>query len=186
MRDNGAFAISSDGKLVAYQPQVYVKDAPVRLWQTLTKKEIALLPGRGALCKGLVFSVDGKRLLLWSLVPSSVSKDGISWDNHSKAVLACIDINAGKIVGETTAGQEQEVALCPDGETIALEAADQRSVRVLHLPSVARRCTIPVKRAKLAFAPNGKILLTIDQAGQAALWDVAKGSKLRPRRQAGQ
>ena len=40
-------------------------------------------------------------------------------------------------------------------------------------------CTIPVKQAKLAFAPNGKILLTIDQAGQAALWDVAKGSKIR-------
>ena len=178
-QDNGAFAISSDGKRVAFQPRVYVKDAPVRLWQTLTKKEVAVLPGRGAVCKGLTFSVDGKRLLLWSIVPTSVSENGMSWGNQSKAALACIDIGAGKIVGETTAGGGQEVALCSDGETIALEAADQRSVRVLHLPSGAERCTIPVKRAKLAFAPSGKILLTIDRAGQAALWDVTKGSKIR-------
>ena len=31
---------------------------------------VALLPGRGSLCKGLAFSPNRKRLLLWSIVPT--------------------------------------------------------------------------------------------------------------------
>jgi WD40 repeat protein len=174
-----AFALSSDGKLVAWQVREFVENAPIRVWDATTKKEVAVLPGRGAWCSGLTFSADGKRLLLWSIVPSSVGPNGISIGAESKAALACIDIGTSKIVGETTAEMSQQAALCLDGETIAVEDADHRSIRILHLPSGSERCTIAVQRAKLAFAPNGKILLTIDQAGRAALWDAIKGVKLR-------
>ena len=67
--------------------------------------------------------------------------------------LACIDINKRKIIGETTVGTAQHVALCPDGETVALEAADHQSVRVRHLPTGVERCVIAVKHATFAFAP---------------------------------
>jgi WD40 repeat protein len=175
-----AVALSADNKRVALQTMEFVKDAPVRIWEVATKKEVAVLPGRGAWCKSLTFGVDGKRVLLWSIVPNSVGADGsLGYTNQAKAALVCIDIGADKIVGETTAGFSQSVALCPDGETIALEEADHRSVRILHLPSATERCTIAVKQAKLAFGPDGKVLLTIDQAGRATLWDTTKGTKIR-------
>src|SRR5205807_5140071 len=90
-----------------------------------------------------------------------------------------IDIGSRKIVGETRCGASQRVALCPDGETVAVEAVDHQTVRVRHLPTGAERCVIPVKGAQLAFTPDGKSLLAIDQNGQAALWDATKGKKLR-------
>jgi WD40 repeat protein len=179
-RADSAFAMSPDGKRVAFQALALAKHAPIRIWEAATDKVAAVLPGRGASCRGLTFSADGKRLLLWSDIPTSLSKSGIGFGGEqAKAALACIDIRTGKIVGERTVGCAQEVALCPDGETVALGDADRRKVRVLHLPSGAERCVIPVEQARLAFAPNGKHLLTLDQAGRASLWDAARGKKLR-------
>jgi WD40 repeat protein len=174
------FAISLDGKLVAFQAWVFTKDAPVRVLETATGKEVAVLPGRGASCAGLVFSGDGKRLLLRSHVPTTINENSMSFGgDNAKDAYACIDIGAGKIVGETTAGAAYQAALCPDGETIALEDADHRAIRILHLPSGAERCTISVKPASFAFAPGGKVLLTVDPAGWVAMWDAAQGTKIR-------
>jgi WD40 repeat protein len=69
--------------------------------------------------------------------------------------------------------------LCPDGETVAIEAADRKSVRVRHLPTGAERCVIPVAPSKFAFAPDGKVLVTIDENGRGALWGAKKGDKVR-------
>jgi WD40 repeat protein len=173
------FAVSPDGKRLAVQPMEYVEHAPVRILDTATKKEIAVLPGRGASCNALVFGADGKRLLLSSTVPAAVSPHSITMSNDCPAALACIDIAAGKVVGETTAAPSQSVALGPDGETIALEDAERVSVRVLHLPSGVEKSKIAVRQAKVAFAPDGKVLLTIDEAGHGALWDAVKGTKVR-------
>jgi len=177
--ETSPLALSADGNCVAVQPQKYVYDAPVVVWDMKTGKQVASLPGRGASCKGLAFSPDGKRLLLWSMVPTQAGGNGISFGPESKGALACIDVNTRKIVGEATAGSAQHVALGPDGETIALEAADHQSVRVRHLPSGAERCAIPVKASSIAFAPDGKVLVTLDTSGRGALWDAAKGEKIR-------
>src|SRR5262249_33180241 len=96
-----------------------------------------------------------------------------------KVAVACIDIKDRKIVGETTVGTAQHVALGPDGETVGLEAADQKSVRVRHLPTGVERCVILVNSGQFAFAPDGKTLLVIDKEGRAALWDAANGKKIR-------
>jgi len=172
-------ALSADGTWLAAQPQKNVYHAPVGIWETKTGKEVASLPGRGALCKDLAFSADGKRLLLCSMVPTQANADSIGFGAESKVALACIDINLRKIIGETTVGTTQYVALCPDGETVALEAADHQSVRVRHLPTGAERCSIPAKQAQFVFARDGKVLVTIDAGGRGALWDATKGNKLR-------
>jgi WD40 repeat protein len=177
-RESG-FGVSADGKWLAVQPLKYVYDAPVRIWEIKTGKEVASLPGRGASCKGLAFSPDGKRLLLWSIVPTEASSKSIGFGSESKVAVACIDIGTRKIDGDITIGTAQHVALGPDGETVALEAADHQSVRVRHLPTGAERCAIPLKTSQFAFAPDGKALLTIDANGQGALWDTAKGTKVR-------
>ena len=172
-------ALSSDGKWVATQPQKYVYHAPVGIWETKTGKEVISLPGKGAACKALAFSPDAKRLLLWSMIPSHADGKSMGFDADCKAALACIDISTCKIVGETTIGSAHHVALCPDGETVAFEAADHKSVHVRHLPSRSERCIIPVKDSRFAFAPDGKVLFTIDESGRGALWDAAKGDKIR-------
>jgi WD40 repeat protein len=174
-----ANALTSDGKWLAVQTLKTAYHAPVGVWETTTGKEVASLPGRGAQCRGLAFSRDGKRLLLWSIVPTNVSDNSMSWSNDSKVALACIDIQVRKIVGEITVGSSQHVTLCPDGETVAVEEPDHQGIRIRHLPTGAERCLIPVKQPRFAFAPDGKVLLAIDNEGQAALWDAAKGTKIR-------
>jgi WD40 repeat protein len=176
-RDTG-LAFTTDGNWLAVQPQQYVYHAPVGVWETKTGKKVASLPGRGAACKGLAFSSNGKRLLLWSIVPTKADANSMGFGPESKVALACIDVGMRRIVGETTVGTAQYVALAPDGETVALEAADHQSVHIRHLPT-GERCVIPVKGAKFAFSPDGKVLFTVDGSGRGALWDVAKGDKVR-------
>jgi WD40 repeat protein len=174
------FALCADSNLVAAQLRKSAYDAPVGIWDMTTGKEVAVLPGRGASCNGLVFGPDGKRLLLWSVVPTSVSNgSGMSFDSNSKVALACIDVEQRKIVGETTLKTTQHVALCPDGETVAVESADHQAIHIRHLPTGAERCVIPLQLAKFAFTPDGKTLFTIDEHGWGALWDAAKGEKIR-------
>ena len=172
-------AVSPEGNRVALQLAKYVYDCPIGIWDTTTGKELLSLPGRGASCKGLVFGADGKRLLLWSIVPIEASGHGMSFGPESKAALACIDVGSRKVVGEIRVDRERSFALGPDGETVALEGPDRGSVRVRHLPTGAERCAIPVKQAQFAFAPDGKMLFTIDESRRGALWDAAKGRKIR-------
>jgi WD40 repeat protein len=167
-------AVTTEGKRVAIQASENVKHAPVVVWETKTGKKLASLPGRGAQCKVLTFRPDGKRLLLWSVV----SKDVFAFGGEY-AALACIDVPTRKIVGQTTVGSALFVALCPDGETVAIENADHRSVRIRHLPTGEDRCFIPAKSSGFSFTPDGKVLLTIDAGGRAALWDARKGDKIR-------
>jgi WD40 repeat protein len=173
-----SLALNTDGTWVAAQPDKWVADAPVGVWETKTGKEVASLPGRGSDCKALAFGPDGKRLLLASIVPSEVTENSRSYGAGSTLALACIDISTRKIVGQLTAAPTQPFALCPDGETIAVDAVDHQSVQVRHLPSNAERCVIPVKDSQFSFAPDGKALFTIDGKGQGTLWNAVKGEKI--------
>jgi WD40 repeat protein len=175
----GQSALSTDGKLLAAQPKKHVRHAPVVVWDVRTAKEVASLPGRGTSCKALMFGPEAKRLLLWSLVPWHVTADSISFDPRSAEALACIDLPTRKIVGEATVGPTQLVALCPDGETVAVGTPGHKSVRVRHLPTGVDRCDIPAKASALAFAPDGKVLLTIDDDGLGTLWNARTGDKVR-------
>ena len=176
-----SFAMSRDGKWVAYQPQEHVENAPVWVRETKTGQGVMSLPGLGASCKGLAFSPDAKRLLLWSLVPSEVKPHIMNFGD--KEALACIDLPTRKIIGKRTIKSMIQstrfVALCPDGETVAIENADHQSVSIHHLPTDTIRCSIAVKSSGFSFTPDGKALLTIDELGSPALWDTAKGAKTR-------
>jgi WD40 repeat protein len=176
---DSSFALTAEGDWVAVQQLQYVHNAPVTIWDTKTGKEVASLPGRGASCKGLAFSPDGKRLLLNSRVPTQVDASAPSMSFGPDVALACIDVPTQKIVGETTVGIGQSVVPCPDGETVAIEAGDRQSVHIRHLPTGVERCIIRVKRPSFVFAPDGKTLFTVDESGQGTLWDAIKGDKIR-------
>jgi WD40 repeat protein len=178
-------AVSADGKWLAGQPQKDVKHAPVVVWDAKTGKEVMSLPGRGAQCMTMAFGPGGKRLLLWSLVPILVRKDRTAFDRGSDTALACIDVLTRKIVGKATVRARPPgrgvppVALAADGETVGVEGTDENSVRIRHLPTGKDLCSIPVQASEVLFSPDGKTLFTIDEDGRAALWDAAKGDKVR-------
>ncbi len=172
-----AVAVSPDGTRIAAQPQKYLKHSPVVVWDAKTGKVAATLTGRGAACKAIAFGPGGKRLLLRSVIPSTVSADSIGFDNNCDVAVACIDVASGKIVGEAKTRAPNAVALSPDGETVAIQ--EDAAIRVRHLPSGTARCTIPVKSGVFAFTADGKAIVAIDEEGRAALWDAAKGTKAR-------
>jgi WD40 repeat protein len=175
---NSVVAVSSEGDRVAAQPFQYAYHIPFQIWDLKNSKTIST-PGRGAICKELAFGRDGKRLLTRSLIPLQVQGMGMSWGSNSRVALTCIDLDGGKIIGETTIEGNQEAALGPDGETIAVVDADEQRIRVRHLPTNAERCVIRTKRASFHFTPDGKTLFTVEQSGQAALWDTTTGKKIR-------
>lgn len=173
-------ALSPDGRRLAAQTSVQdATDAPVTVWDVTTAKPAVSLPGRGTSCRGLAFGPGGKRLLLWSVVPFR-GEDGKLWiGSQSKAALVCIDVAGRKIVGEIEIDSAREAALSPDGETVAVVAADRKGVRVRHLPTGADRCSVPASDARIQFTPDGKALFTVDDDGKAALWNAATGAKVR-------
>jgi hypothetical protein len=139
----GPIALTSDGKRVAAQPEVFSEyDAPIYVWDATTGKQVVSLPGRGSACVALAFGPSGKRVLVWSVIPSFASENSRSVGPESRAALACIDVDTRKNVGETVIGSAQEAALCPDGETIAWEHQNHKSVHILHLPTQTERCVV--------------------------------------------
>jgi len=179
LRDS-PIAFSPDGGRVAAQPlKEWGYHAPVVVWDATTGKEVATLPGRGNGGKGLTFGPDGKRLLLQSVVPSQADENGIRFGAGSKLALACIDVAAGKILGEMTTDPARFTALSPDGETVAVEADDRKSVRVRHLPTATERCVLAIPPSRFAFGPGGKVLVVVEDDGKAAVWDAATGAKVR-------
>jgi WD40 repeat protein len=172
-------AVSADGKWLAGQPRKDVKHAPVVVWDAKTGKEVMSLPGRGAACMTMAFGPGGKRLLLWSLIPTRIGENGTTFDHSADSALVCIDVPTRKIVGEATARGVRSVALAADGETVAIEGTDKKSVRIRHLPTGKDLCSIPVQASEVSFSPDGKTLFTINEDGRAGLWDAAKGSKVR-------
>lgn len=172
-------AITRDAKWAAAQTHKNAFDAPVSLLDVQTGKVVASLPGLGASGKQLQFGPDGKRLLLWSIVPAEVRDGGTSYHNNCDAALACIDVEKRKIVGDVKVPSALSMALSPDGETVAFETAGHESVRVRHLPTGTDRCTIPARGASFAFSPDGVVLFTCDEGGQGVLWNATTGRKIR-------
>jgi WD40 repeat protein len=179
VRLNFSFALTSDNSRVAVQTWSNAYDTPVGVWDTKTGKQVVMLPGRGAQCNGVALSPDGKRLLLWSRVPTRAEARIMEFGDDSKVIVACIDVEMRKIVREITVGNATYVALSPDGETVAVEDPDHQRVEITHLLTGTRRCAISAKNPKFVFGPNGKSLFIIEHNGQAAVWDAMTGEKTR-------
>src|SRR5262249_30118863 len=60
-------AFSADGNRLAAQLKKFGSDTPITIWDTKTGKEVASIPCRSMLCKGLALGPEGKRLLVWTV-----------------------------------------------------------------------------------------------------------------------
>ncbi len=167
-------AFSADGKRLA---GLSYYDSEIRIWDVATGKRLLAWEGHVSHVACLAFSPDGKRLasggargdarlLVWDL---ATSKPVLQRADHHGAVCSVAWSSDGKILA-TGDGQFPYGTDDREAQIRLWRVADGRLVRQLngHINSVF----------SLAFAPDGKTLLSAGGDARAALWDVTSGKRL--------
>jgi len=162
----GAIAFSPDGKLIAAGGY-----DGLRLWDARTGQEVgSFATGPSSGCS-LVFTLDGKRLLV------------SNWN----APTQIIDVTSGKEVGHIGAANDglKRVTFSPDGKEI-LTAGNSAILWDAATGKEIRRIEAEYRESinSAAFSPDGKQILTgsdwyQQHDGSARLWDAASGKEIR-------
>ena len=171
-------AFSPDGKTLAVgggvvlntppagpgAPAIWRETSAIKLWETATGTERAVLRGHGRRVTSVAFSPDGKSL-------ASASLDGAVklWDPAIGQERVALRGHTGH--------QVDEVVFSPDSKLLATASHDH----------TAKLCDVATGRELLtlrghtswvrcvAFVPDGKIVATGAENGVVKLWDVTTG-----------
>lgn len=159
---------------VAFSPDnhwlvTYSNDSILRVWDRATLKIVRQLPGSAG--GDLGFSPNGKWLLdateFGSQVVDVETWTNIQPNNLAIARPAAFSPDGSLLVG----GQLRQTSEPPPGALVVYDVTRQRSIRA-----------IPAHRQALwgvAFAPDGKTVLSIGNDQALHLWDVATWQELR-------
>ncbi|HEV3254715.1 MAG TPA: WD40 repeat domain-containing protein [Candidatus Acidoferrales bacterium] len=155
-------AISPDGTKLFSGSKSY--DGRMRLWDLKTKEQLWVQQANTDSITGAMFSPDG-RLIATSSWDGSV----MVWDASSGKRLWVFLIEDGA----------DSVAFSPDGGLMAV-GEDHGSIRLWNTRDwcLIRSLNSGDATQGIAFSPDGKMLATAT-FGQAQLWDVASGTKIR-------
>ncbi|MFI6497815.1 caspase family protein [Nonomuraea typhae] len=203
---SAAVAFSPDGKTVATASTLAAGkpfNAPIHVWDAATGKALATLAGHSNGIQSMGFSHDGKVLVTGAA--GGVTK---VWDVAGGTSSATLR-NAwfpvwispdGKTLAITLPGDKGgfELRRSPDGKRVAsitkagsfagftpdskaYATASKRTVRLFDLRTrkVRAMLTGPVQ-GDLVFSPDGKLIATLTEEGEPALFDAANGQGLIP------
>jgi WD40 repeat protein len=163
-------AFSPDGKVLAAGSMEWKGDNPIRVWESATGRELAPFAGFGVSLHALTFSADGKRLYC------SPPGGRYITDNKELHSAICIwDVPTRKKLAEIKCAKSQ-VAFAPNGDLVAF---DDGGVRVVAVATGKTVCQIAAKSASLAFTPDSKALVVLDEERVLALWDAGTGKMIR-------
>ncbi len=175
-----ALAFSPDGKLLASAPWGK-RDAPVRLWDVATGKEVRRCVGhKGRWIADLAFSPDGRTLA--GVMPTEGSFL-VGEGGHTEAALW--EVATGKLRRKfrTPLIGGCSGAFTPDGKTLVMGGGGfPASVFRLDVATGREVGPIPAHRrlvSSLSFSPDGKLLASGSRDGTVRLWEAATGKPLR-------
>jgi len=151
-----AVAFSPDGQTIASGSV----DKPIRLWDVISKKEIACLTGHTGCVSSVAFSPDGRT------IASGYDDNTIRlWDVYSKKEIATLKGHSGMV---------HSVAFSPDGRTIASGSRDN-TIRLWDKESQKAIATLTGHTngvISVAFSPDGRTIASGSGDNTIRLWDV--------------
>ncbi len=157
-------AYSPNGKNIAYG----YDDNTIRIYDIVTKAEIAVLNGHQERINTITFSPDSSKLVSGSL------------DN----TIRFWDVNKKKEISKLTGFQVHivELSFSPDGKILA-SAGNDGTIRFLG-PNSGRELKIFAKghnwsRIGLTFTKDNKMLVSAANNGSVHIWDVKNGTHLQ-------
>jgi WD40 repeat protein len=157
-----ALAFTPDGKVLASATRA--NDQPVFLWDVASGKEIRQLPGLANGTSGLAFSPDGKQV---------VTAGG--------RIIRVRELSMGKVLWHVDLGEPNgvwRVAYSPDGRAIVSTGSSMRMWDAVTGKELQPFLTDAKGIRGIAFAPDGKKLLTVKADETVRLWEIATGKEL--------
>ncbi|MBN2269054.1 MAG: protein kinase [Sedimentisphaerales bacterium] len=159
---------------VAYDPSgKYIVssslDNTIKLWDAKTGEELSTLRGHCGSVQAVLFSLDGKMV-----ISGSRDKTIKVWD-----ISACDK----QITAQIESPYVSSIAFSPDGKRVA--SVDMGEVKILDIETGAEVMTISGHKAdayRLAYAPDGKRIVTGSPGGMVTIWDAVTGTQLMARR----
>jgi WD40 repeat protein/serine/threonine protein kinase len=166
-------AFHPDGRRIASAggnnpPSGSIGDCSIRIWDTLTGKELLKLEGHTTQVRWVTFSPDGRWLA------SSGHYDGTVrvWDCETGQVLRALD------TGTRGAGV---LAFSPDGRALAAATQYGGTVKVWNAGDGSERVTLRGHSGSVwgvAFSPDGRRLASTGTDRSVRVWDAASGQEL--------
>lgn len=191
--EDSCFALSPGGKTIAVgrSGTRNDKDRPIRLFPLMEEKRDGEPPPAKELgrqtgnCGSLLFTPDGKKLVAINKanqLPGNRQEDSqlvVVWDTaNSKELVRFQAPRLARNIGTAVAVSNRMLALgLEDGATSLWDLSSGKDRR-LDTAHVSKTPGSGYGTFAVAFAPDGKTLITSGRDGLVKLWDVASGRRL--------
>ncbi|HXM36471.1 MAG TPA: WD40 repeat domain-containing protein, partial [Pyrinomonadaceae bacterium] len=161
-----ALAFSPDGKTLA----IGTTDKAVKLWDVVSRQQLAPFTGHSDSVTAVTFSPDGK-----ILASGSLDRTVKLWDTASRRELATLEGHSNFVTA---------VTFSPDGKTFASGSLD-RMVKLWDTASGKELVKFPGHLdsvSAVAFSPDGRTLATGSLDKTVNLWFAATDTEIADRR----
>jgi DNA-binding SARP family transcriptional activator/WD40 repeat protein len=179
---NAYVAYSADGRYLAasFQPDIGGGPNSVVVWD-LSAPEVPIfqLDAAGQFAPGVALSADGRRLYVWET--NEVGGGALTAYSVAGGEASAQTGTAGAPVGSCCPAAPGDLAVSPDGTTIALAQRDgvalyDADTLIAEQPSTLRESG-PRRAWEVEFSHDGELLAADGDDGVVVVWDVTTGEE---------